>query len=257
MFMTERHNQIVEILTEKKTATVAELSELLNVSPVTVRNDLNHLAEQRRVVRTHGGASIADERVRQEYTFATRQRLRSAQKQRIGELAADLIQPVESILLDASTTALAVGQAIKRRPELTDLTIVATGVWTALEMLGSPGLTIILAGGILRDTTGSITGSMAQDMLTKINLHKAFLGAWGVTIEEGLTDTHLQEVELKQAIIERCQEVIAVVDGSKFGQVALASFAPIDKISRIVTDDSAPPDLVRALRERGIDVLIA
>jgi DeoR/GlpR family transcriptional regulator of sugar metabolism len=256
MLVVERHKQIMDILTERETATVSELSGILDVSAVTVRSDLNQLAEQGLVLRTHGGATLVAERVRQEVTFAARQRMHATQKQRIGELAASLIQPMESVLLDASTTALAVGQAIKHRPELTDLTVVTTGVWTALEMLGAPGLNIVLAGGMLRSSTGSVTGAIAHDVLSKLHVHRAFLGAGGVTLDQGLTDNHFQEMELKKVIVSHCKEVIAVVDSSKFGQVALTSFAAINRVTRIITDSGAPPELVKLLRQSGVDVRI-
>jgi DeoR family transcriptional regulator of aga operon len=230
---------------------------LLNVSAVTIRTDLNQLADQGKLVRTHGGAMLVGEKTRQELTFATRQQLHAAQKECIGALAASLVQPLDSILLDASTTALAVGRVLKQRQDLTEVTIISTGVWTALEMLGTPHLNIMLAGGNLRNTTGSMIGSIAREVLSKINIQRAFLGAWGLTVTHGLTEANMQEVELKQFIIERCQEVIAVVDSSKFGQVALSTFAPLDKISRIVTDDGAPAEMVAEFRARGIEVLIA
>ncbi|NOZ70321.1 MAG: DeoR/GlpR transcriptional regulator [Chloroflexi bacterium] len=256
MLVSERHNQIEIILRQRKTVSVAELSELLHVSPVTIRNDLNHLAEEGRLLRTHGGATI-NSRANGEFSFVQRKRLRAAEKSRIGKLAASLITPVESVLLDSSTTALAIAEAIKHRPELGDLTIVTTGVYTALAVTGTPGITTILTGGILRDVTGSITGSLVTDVLAKINIHKAFLGAWGLTCEEGLTDTSLEEAEVKQHIIAHCPEVIVVLDSTKLGRVALASFASIEQISRVITDDGADPVLMQKLRERRVEVLIA
>jgi DeoR family transcriptional regulator of aga operon len=257
MLINDRQNQILDILVEQQSVSVTELVALLNVSAVTIRTDLNQLADQGKLVRTHGGAMLVGEKTRQELTFATRQQLHAAQKECIGALAASLVQPLDSILLDASTTALAVGRVLKQRQDLTEVTIISTGVWTALEMLGTPHLNIMLAGGNLRNTTGSIIGSIAREVLSKINIHRAFLGAWGLTVTHGLTEANMQEVELKQFIIERCQEVIAVVDSSKFGQVALSTFAPLDKISRIVTDDGAPAEMVAEFRARGIEVLIA
>lgn len=257
MLMSERHQRIVEILLEQETATVAELSERFDVSPVTIRSDLNQLAEHGRVIRTHGGARIAKERVRQEITFAKRQRINIEQKRSIGEHAVTLIRPNESILLDASTTAVAVGQAIKRRPDLKDITVVTTGIWTALELLGSPDINVVLTGGHVRTTTGSITGSITNQVLETFNFQKVFLGAWGITVEDGLTDTHLTEVELKRAIISRAREVIAVLDGSKFGQLGLATFATLDEVTCIITDTTAPEEMVAGVRDSGVEVQIA
>lgn len=254
----ERHNQILEIIADQQSVTVTELSDELEVSAVTIRNDLRQLSEQGHLIRTHGGAAMpgTDNKRKQELTFTARQQLRAEKKRHIGEMAAGLINPVESILIDSSTTGMAVGRAIMRRADLSDLTIILTGLWPALEFIGSH-LNIVLAGGNMRHTTGSLTGPMAREALSKINIHKAFLGAWGITVDQGLTDSNLQEVELKQAVIERCQEVIAVVDGSKFGKVSLSTFAPTEKITRIITDTSAPLSAIQAFRRAGVEVLIA
>ncbi len=257
MVTNERQQQILETLLLQQAATVAELSETFDVSAVTIRSDLNHLAELGHVVRIHGGARLADGRTRQEFTFGTRQRLNAEQKQRIGELAATLVQPLEPILLDASTTAVAVGHALKHSPEVKDITVVTTGVWTALELLDSPHINVVLAGGYVRNVTGSVTGSITRQVLESFNFNKVFLGTWGLTLVEGATDTHLAEVELKRNIVERAQNIVVVVDGSKFGRVGLASFAPIEQITHVVTDDSAPAETVDGLRQRGVEVLVA
>ncbi|MCB0195802.1 MAG: DeoR/GlpR transcriptional regulator [Anaerolineae bacterium] len=257
MLIHERQNQILDMLADKQAVSVAELADHLSVSAVTIRTDLNQLAEQGRLVRTHGGAMLVGEKIRQELTFATRQQIRGDQKDRIGRLAATLVNPRDSILLDASTTALTVGQALKYCEDLGELSIITTGVWTALELLRVPHLNVILTGGTLRNTTGSIIGPIARDVLSKVNIRKAFLGAWGLTVTHGLTEAYLQEVELKQFIVERAQEVIAVVDSSKFGQVGLATYAPIEKVTTVVTDDGAPSDMVAELQARGINVFVA
>ena len=110
--MNQRQNGILEMLISTPAATVLEISDQFNVSQVTVRSDLNYLEKLGRVTRTRGGARLAGERVRQEYSFATRQRINASQKYKIGKLAAGLINPMESILLDSSTTAVAVAQAV-------------------------------------------------------------------------------------------------------------------------------------------------
>ena len=256
MLIDERHDRIIQLLIEQETVSVSELSSLFDVSPVTIRNDLNQLSEQGRAMRTHGGARLADERTRQEYTYSTRQRINAEQKQRIGHAAAQLVQPGESVFLDASTSSVAVGKAIKQRTDLLEVTVVTTGIWTALEMLGSPSIQVILSGGALRSATGSITGSIAVEVLRRFHFHHAFLGAWGLTPQDGLMDAPLIEVELKQTILPHCQEVNAVVDGSKFGRVAIASFANIHEITRIITDPSAPTAMIEDFEREGVEVIV-
>ena len=257
MAMEERHEQIIQLMLQQQTVTVAELSARFSVSPVTIRSDLNQLAEKGKVVRTHGGARLGDERTRQEYSINIRQRINAAEKQWIGKLAASLVQPGESILLDASTTAIAVGQALKQRPDLYNVTVITTGIWTALEMLGVAHLDVVLTGGRVRSSTGSIAGLIANDVLSRFHFHKAFLGGWGLSLEGGLMDSPLIEVEIKQTVLPRCQEVIAVVDGSKFGRPSLATIVPLAAISKIVTNEGAPSQLINAMRAQGVQILIA
>jgi DeoR/GlpR family transcriptional regulator of sugar metabolism len=253
----DRPDKILEFLVDRQAASVAELSEMFQVSEVTIRNDLNQLAEAGRVIRTRGGARISDGRTRQELSFAARQRTNADQKRLIGLAAAKLVNSGDAILLDASTSAVALAAALKARSDLADVTVVTTGIFTALELLGSDALHVVLSGGTVRSVTGSITGGITAEVLSRYYFQRAFLGAWGVTPEFGLMDSSLVEVELKQTIIPRCQEVIALVDGSKFGRLALASFVPADGVSCIVTDASAPSDMLDAFQSRGVEILLA
>lgn len=257
MRFSPRQQQILDILTARESATVVELSELLQVSTVTVRSDLSVLAEHGEIVRTHGSAHITRGRTRQELSFATRQEHNALHKAQIGQLAASLVSPVESILLDSSSTAVAVARSIKADSRAQELTVVTTGIWAALELMGLPHIHVVLTGGFAREQTGSLTGPITHKVLQDFNFSKAFFGAWGITPDDGLTDVHLTEVEVKRAIIERTQTVIAIVDGSKFGRLGLASFAPTAKIDTLVTDGSAPSALVEELRLQGVEVQIA
>ncbi len=257
MVIGERQDRIVDLLVKQQSATVSELSELFDVSPVTIRNDLNQMAKEGRIQRTHGGARLSGERRRQEYTFTVQQRINAGEKQQIGRAAAALVEPGEAILLDASTTAFAVGQALKERGDLYNVTVVTTGIWTALELLGTSQFDIVLTGGHVRSASGSIAGVIAQDVLGRFHFQKVFLGAWGITLPEGLMDTPLAEVDLKRKIISRSQKLIAVADGSKFGRTSLASFAPLRDASLIITGETAPADLVETYRAFGLNVLVA
>ncbi len=255
--MFKRHEQILEILSTHQLSSVGELSDILDVSEVTIRSDLNQLAKEGKLVRVHGGARLIEERVRQEYTFQNRKKLNADKKQKIGRLAATFIQPMESILLDSSTTAVAVAQSLRGNEELKDVTAVTTGIWTAIELMCCPNINVLLTGGYLRRISGSITGTPAYDTLKSINLQKAFLGAWGISIQDGLTDTHLLEIELKRFIVQHAKEVIVLADGSKFYQSGLASYTSADQITKLITDDSAPENALEEFRSHGVEVLIA
>ena len=252
-----RHQKILEYISAHEHASVVELSRQFAVTEVTIRTDLKALAKTGRVARTHGGARLVEERFRQEYTFQTRKHLNWPVKQRIGSAAATLVDPTDFILLDSSTTALAMANALERRTDLKDVTAIPTGIWTATALMGSPLIHVLLPSGYLRHTSGSITGLPSKDFFSDLIIQKAFLGAWGVSCDHGLTDTHLLEIDLKKNIIGRVKEVIVLVDGSKFHQSGIASYASIDQISTIITDTTAPAEELRRIQQRGIRIVIA
>jgi DeoR/GlpR family transcriptional regulator of sugar metabolism len=257
LVLQARHQKILEYISAKEQASVAELSRHFDVTEVTIRSDLRALANTGRVARTHGGARLIEERFRQEYTFQTRKNLNWSAKQKIGVAAAALVSPTDSILLDSSTTALALANALEKRNGLKDVTVIPTGIWTAIALMGSPHVQILLPPGYLRHTSGSITGLPSQDFFNGLIIQKAFLGAWGVSRDNGLTDTHLLEIDLKKNIVGRVREIIVLADGSKFHQSGIASYASMDQISTLVTDISAPAEEVKRMEQLGVRVIIA
>jgi DeoR/GlpR family transcriptional regulator of sugar metabolism len=178
-------------------------------------------------------------------------------KQSIGNAAAALVNPVDSILLDSSTTALALANALEKRTDLKDVTAIPTGIWTAFALMGCQHMQVLMPAGTLRHTSGSITGLPSHDVFGGLIIQKAFLGAWGVSCDSGLTDTHLLEIELKKSIVRKVKEVIVLVDGSKFHQSGVASYASVDQISTLITDNSAPADELKRIEQRGVRVLLA
>jgi DeoR family transcriptional regulator of aga operon/DeoR family fructose operon transcriptional repressor len=99
-------------------------------------------------------------------------------------------------------------------------------------------------------------GLPTSDFLKDLIIQKAFLGAWGISYENGLTDTNLLEIELKKFVVNKVNEVIILLDGSKFNQSGLASYAGAEQITKIITDSTAPADQVEKFRNAGIEVLI-
>ncbi len=255
--MLDRQKKILELLAGKENLSVNELSGMLNVTGATIRTDLNVLAKTDKIERVHGGARIKEGRVRQEYNFQVRKSQNSKIKEKIGRAAANLVNSSDSILLDASSTVLALAHALRSRKELREITIIPTGVWTAIELMGSENINVLLPGGYLRHISGSITGLPTTGFLKDIIIQKAFLGAWGISLENGVSDTHLLEIELKKYIIGRAKEIVVLLDGNKFKQSGLAPFADINQISTLITDSTAPAAELEKIKEKGVSIIIA
>jgi DeoR/GlpR family transcriptional regulator of sugar metabolism len=185
--------------------------------------------------------------------FALRKELHRAEKERIGQAAATLVRDGDSVALDASTTAWQIARQLKDRRELT---VVTNGLFIALEFLDSPAVTVVMPGGALRTASASLVGDAGACILERYHVQKGFFGAGGFTLDEGLTDTNQYEVELKQRMVERSKEVIAVVDSSKWGQVTFASLASVEQLDQVIADNAAPAEMVATLRQRGTRVTL-
>jgi DeoR/GlpR family transcriptional regulator of sugar metabolism len=252
LFQQERREQIVVQVRETGRVSVADLSEQFGVTQATIRADLDALAAEHLLTRAHGGALALDEE-RLELSFDFRRRLHVTQKSRIGAVAAAMIQDGEAIVLDASTTALAVATQIKDRRELTILT---NGILVALALIDSPDITVVMPGGFVRRDSVSMVGDEGHDFIEHFNFQRGFFGAKGFTLKEGLTDVNSAEVSVKRDLVARARQVVAIVDSSKWGQVGFASFASIDEVNCVITDEEAPSGMVSALREAGVEVVI-
>ncbi len=254
--MIERHKKILEILASKNKVSVSELSELLSVSEVTIRSDLTELAEKGKVLRVHGAAQLLEERIRQEYSFQIRKNQNSQNKIKIGKYASQFVSSYDSILLDSSTTVLSMAKSLRENDDLKEITIIPTGIWTAIELMSCQNFNVLLPSGYLRNISGSITGIPTSEFFQNLNINKAFLGAWGISIEHGLTDSHLLEIELKKIIIKFAKEVIILVDGSKFLQNGLSTYSSFKNVSKIITDNTAPKKIIKKIKAIGVDVHI-
>lgn len=252
LYLQERRAEIVSLVNERGRVSVAELSQRFGLSRTTIRADLDAIMQQGLLSRTHGGA-ISSANNSAEMSFDVGRRLHETAKSIIGAAAAAMIRDGDAIALDASTTALSVAHHLKGFHELT---VITNGIHIALSLLHTPGVTVLLPGGFLRPDSVSLIGHDGYELIQKYNFQKGFFGAKGLTLEEGLTDVNRDEVTVKEAMISRTKQVIAIVDSSKWGRVGLASFAAIEQLDCVITDPDAPEEMVSALRQAGIDVVI-
>ncbi len=242
VFARERQNAIAQIVARSGRARVSALSAQFGVSGVTIRKDLIALETEGRVIRAHGGA-IAVNSAPSELAFSLRERMQRESKTRIGAAAAALVEDGETIAVDASTTGLYLVRHLKGRA-WTQLTVVTNGIRIASELAGEPGITVLVPGGRLRWEAMSFVGHLGDGLFRRINVGKAMLGAAGISVDAGLTDATEEEAQIKRAMASAAREVIAIVDHTKWGKVAVATFCKLDQLSRIVTDDQAPQALV-------------
>ena len=253
VFARERQDEIARLITENGRARVSDLSVRFGVSAVTIRKDLLILEGQRRVVRTHGGA-IAPRSTGPEPAFDVRERLQRDEKTRMGAAAAARVSDGESIVLDASTSALSIARHLKGTEVWHGLTVVTNSIRIASELAGHQGITVLMLGGRVRWEALSVVGLLGDAVFRRVNVQKAFLGAAGFTIEEGLSDAMEEEAQIKRSMVNAARDVYAVVDHTKWGRIASATFCRTDRLTGVFTDDEAPADMVAALRDKGTEV---
>lgn len=246
-----RRQAILNTLDKAGEVSVAELSEQFHVSEVTIRQDLQALSRQNLLLRTRGGAITPAAQA--ELSFEVREQQQAEKKARIARAAAKLVQPGDSIAIDASTTAQALIPLLRGVPELT---IITNSLRAAINLLRAPQIHVIVPGGSLRRDSVSLVSLREDEFFKGLNARVGFFGARGITPEQGLTDINLEEAHTKHKMVEICQRVVGVLDGSKWGQMAVVTFASLNEVDCIITDDSAPVDLVSIVKSRGVDVTV-
>lgn len=253
VFIEERLKEIERLVYEQKRITVKELCDHFNVSLVTIRNDLNELAGQGKITRTHGGAIAVDD-TQSSLPFNTRRKSRFESKQAIARAAAKLVSSGEVIFIDGGTTAVEIPLFLRDKQ---DLTIITPSIEVAHWLLLNTTFNVYMLNGFIHRKSFGTIGAPCEDFMSEWNIAKAFCGAAGLTEREGLTDRHLGFVEQKRVIANKAQSVIGLVDSTKLGIASLSSFASIDDIDIVITDRGIGRHMKTAFEKHGVNVIIA
>jgi DeoR family fructose operon transcriptional repressor len=248
----DRLKVIADLVRERGSVRGRELADALGVTDETIRRDLSRLEEKGVVRRAHGGAVAL--RSADETDTSFRLREHAAEKVAIGVRAADLVRDRSSIVLDSGTTTLCLAKALHAKQ---DLVVVTTAVTNAIELVGNPRTTVVMTGGVIRPSTFGASGQLAAATLRGLHVDQAFLAIHSVSVDGGLTYPLFEEVDAKRAMIEAASEVILLADHSKFGRQSLVRVAPITAVQRIVTTAGIDPGEAAAIRDLGIDLIIA
>ncbi len=256
MIPAQRRRDILKVTTAQGASTIAELSQKYGVSEMTIRRDLKALEEDGQLQYTFGGAvAVAGKPYQSETDYQAKARLNTDEKTRIARYAAEhFVEDNDVIVLEPGTTVTGM---VPFLAEKANLTVVTNGLHTAvaLQSLLSKS-TVICTGGILRDVSFTFVGPVAEGFFQKFYARKLFLSGIGFTLDAGLTDPQMIDTQVKKAMITGAEQVIVLVDSSKFG---VKSFTPVmaaAEIDVLITDEGAPVIFVEELRELGVEVHI-
>jgi len=262
MLISERRKKIVEIVNAEDNISNKELSNRLNISEMTLWRDLKELESQGLIRRVRGGVSKEKISIIREPQFDVRepqfdvkQKIHSQEKLAIARYAAEnFVTDGDIIILEGRTTVANMVQFLNYE----DLTILTNGFKTIVEALPLLcDLSLMICGGILRDTSHTLVGPQAEAFFGDFQVHKFFVSGSGLSIENGLTDPNLLEIQVKRAMWNSSEQTILLMDSSKFGKNSLASILLLESIDTLVTDQGAPQEMLDGLSELGIDIHIA
>ena len=248
---SDRHAQLIELLKRRGYCSVVEMSQLLNVSQMTIRRDLHILHEKQIVEVTYGGARfIASKQSEPDFDIRTHEHL--AEKQAIGKLAAKLfIEERDVIGIDSGSTTLEIVRNLPNIP----LTIVTHSLAAANVVAQNRRYSLIMLGGVLQHDANCLCGPQAIAALHTLYINKLFLSTSGLLPSDGLSCNNLPDAEVKQALISSARQTILCMDSSKVGRAFLARFATLNAIDILITDNGISNESREAIEQQQVQIL--
>ncbi|MFA4965620.1 MAG: DeoR/GlpR family DNA-binding transcription regulator [Thermoleophilia bacterium] len=253
MIPAERRVRIVELLERRRAVRVSLLSEDLGVSEMTIRRDLERLAEEGVLSRTHGGA-ILKRRIIQEPLYVDNVLAHTAEKQRIAKRAAAMIEPGDTIFLSSGTTA---AEVLRHVDSGLEARVITHNVGAVTQAQGTR-LELILLGGVYNARSNAVEGSLPAELVSRFRASKMFISADGVDLEEGLTTPSIGMASIERAMIRQTRgEVIALADLSKIGVVGDVIICTLDHVHVVIADDGVDDDVREEMERLGLRYIVA
>ena len=257
---SERRQQISALVRKHGSVQVAPLAERFGVSMQTIRKDLHFLTQRGVMERSYGGAisssaiTPAPIGVANEPAVEAKRAIHTEEKQRIGQLAATMVAPGDSIVLDSGTTALQIAHYL---PDDVEITVVTNDFDVLAALVQKPQVKIVMLGGVLRRKNMAFYGAQTVNALDDIHVDKLFLGVDGFDIERGITTHYEPEALLNRKMVDAARHVIVVGDRSKFDRVCLHRIISVAEIDALVTDGPAPDHIRAASDQLGFALHLA
>lgn len=249
MLARQRQRVILSMLETQPSLRTIELAKHFDVTDETIRRDLEYLDAENKLIRTHGGA-LRIERRDTAQPMLERLQANRAQKREIAQKALKYIKEGQTIFFDASSTVLALTEALPDMP----LTVITNAHDCIGPIMEKPKINLIATGGKLDRFSHSYAGASTWSMIKKFSVDKAFFSCNGVDIERGASEVAEIQAEFKENVLPLCNERILLCDASKLGVRSTRFFAGIDVIDRVITDSGADQAFLEKLTAAGIAV---
>ena len=251
MLAAERKNLILEKLQDEKRVVVSELSELFEVSEETIRRDLDKLEKMGLATKTYGGAVLV-ENSNAEMPFQVRRKKNLQGKRAIAEIIAGLVADGDHIIMDPSTTAVAIVKALSDKKRLT---IVTNSIELLVELGDASGWDVISTGGTLKENYLALVGPQAVDCINSFNADKLIMSCKGIDMKKGITDANELFSQVKKAMLRSAKQIILAADHTKFEKIAFSKICEVADIDMVVTDVRPSDAWMEYFKDKGIDCL--
>lgn len=256
MTRAERLSALLELLVADGKIDVEASAEHFEVSAATIRRDLDYLADQQLLSRTHGGAVPNTT----SYDLPLRYKAinHGEAKARIAQRAVEMLWPGCTLSLNGGTTTVEVARAIPGVVSLHNgVTVVTNAINIATELTVRPFIKIMVCGGVARPQSYELVGAMASETLSQLTPDICFLGATGLDPVAGITTYDEAEAAINRVMVQQAKRTVVVIDSSKLGTVGFSRICHVHEVSAVLTDSDAEPAMIATLRAAGVDVVLA
>jgi DeoR/GlpR family transcriptional regulator of sugar metabolism len=244
-----RDELLIDVLRTSGSTSVAELAERLDVGEATVRRTLHRLAREGRIVRTYGGATVAEALPGRQ----GRPDPRLPQKQAIGRAASALVEDGSTVALSSGTTVLELARRLRER----ELTVITNALDVAYVLLDAPNVELIVLGGVVLPGVHSLRGHLAEEAMRDLRADTLFMGVSAIDLERGFLTEQVREIAVDRALRAMARDAVILADASKFDRVAPGFMFGFEQVGTLVTDGGVRPEHAAALEARGTRVLAA
>ena len=250
MLAIERRNEILEKLQTDRRVVVSELSQLYDVSEETIRRDLEKLVNDGYAIKSYGGAVI-NENVNIELPFNIRKNRNIVGKQHIADLVSKVVKDGDSLMLDASSTAVYIAKTLQEKGKK-NLTIITNSIEIIIELFDVQDWTILSTGGASREGSFALVGPQTDKMIRSYHVDKAIISCKGIDAAAGMTDSDELHANNKSTMLAAAKERILAIDSSIFDKIAFTEIGTLDDLTMVITDEKPEERWLQIFKDSGI-----